>query len=76
MFVFVEGGGSGCLVSSCGWCDMFLNNNRDVTLIFLDHLFFDHIPPPPLVSDRSTSLLLSYEERKPACEFAEDCADV
>ena len=53
--VSVDGDGGGCFVSSCRWCAMFLNNNRDATLmIFLDHFFLDH-PPPPFVIERPRS---------------------
>ena len=73
--VSVDGDGGGCLVSSCRWCAMFLNNNRDATLIFLYHFFFGYpSPPPPFVIERPRCC--GKNEKGLICAFAEDFGDV
>ena len=74
--VSVDGDGGGCFVSSCGWCAMFLNNNRDATLIFLkDNLFFWIILSSPFfVIERPRSC--GKNEERLVCVFAEDFEDV
>ena len=67
--VSVDGGGGGCLVSSCRWCAMFFFEIEvdfwlrmilkylfgEITFFFLDH------PPPLLVIERPRSCGKNYK---------------
>ena len=70
--VSVEGGGGGCLVSSCGgWFDMFCKLYRDATRIaFFNFFFLDYLPP--FVIDQRRWCCCRTNERL-VCEFAEAC---
>ena len=74
----VDGDGAVCLVSSCRWCAMFLNNSIEMRHGWRDfgssHLFGN--PTSSALLDRSTSLLLLNEHKRLGFEFEEDCINV